>query len=568
MSERNFISSLLARTELFTDPQITEIVSVSRESGESITSVIVSNDFVEEKDFLEAFGKVLNLSFVRLSDVDIEPEVLDLIPTKAVFQYNIIPLSVDENGTIHIATNDPVDLSVNNAVRLVTNSAKVCWVLSPSQDISSTIKRFYGLGAETVDKLMSDDRFDVLDGEDNLHIDINELDQEASIVKFVNQIVWEACQQDATDIHMEPMENRLRIRYRIDGVLHEAPMPPQLNRFQAAIISRIKVMANLDIAEKRIPMDGRIGTRVKGEDLDIRVSTMPTIYGESISLRLLRRGGEFITIADLGMDKRDDDVVMKIIHKPNGIVLVTGPTGSGKSTSLYSFLHEINKTDIRIMTAEDPIEYEMAGVNQVLVRPEISLTFAKTLRTFLRQDPDVIMVGEIRDFETSEIAIQASLTGHLVFSTLHTNDAAGAFTRLLDMGVEPYLLASAVEAVIAQRLVRRLCPNCRRSIEPDIEFLKNIEFPVAELKDNTIYEVSSCDKCRKTGFKGRRGIFEVLPVTEDIESLVITRSSSSEIKAQGLREGMRTLRDDGWQKVLNGTTIIDEVLRVTEEDNR
>jgi general secretion pathway protein E/type IV pilus assembly protein PilB len=345
-------------------------------------------------------------------------------------------------------------------------------------------------------------------------------------------------------------------------------MPPQLNRFQAAIISRIKVMANLDIAEKRIPMDGRIGTRVKGEDLDIRVSTMPTIYGESISLRLLRRGGAFITLKDLGMDKRDDDIVAKIIHKPNGIVLVTGPTGSGKSTSLYSFLHEINKTDIRIMTAEDPIEYEMAGVNQVLVRPEIGLTFAKTLRTFLRQDPDVIMVGEIRDFETSEIAIQASLTGHLVFSTLHTNDAAGAFTRLLDMGVEPYLLASAVEAVVAQRLVRRLCPSCRKPIEPDIEFLKNLEFPIEELEGNTLYEASSCDKCRKTGFKGRRGIFEVLPVTEDIESLVITRSSSSEIKAQGLREGMRSLRDDGWRKVLNGTTIMDEVLRVTEEDNR
>ncbi|MDA3800039.1 MAG: GspE/PulE family protein [Kiritimatiellae bacterium] len=568
MSERNFISSLLARTELFSDVQIAEIVGVSRESGESITSVIVSNDFVEENDFLEAFGKVLNLPFMRLADVDIEPEVLDLIPTKAVFQYNIIPLSLDDNGTIHIATNDPVDLSVNNAVRLVTNSARICWILSPSQDISSTIKRFYGLGAETVDKLMNDERFDMLDGVDNLHIDINEFDQEASIVKFVNQVVWEACQQDATDIHMEPMEDRLRIRYRIDGVLHEAPMPPQLNRFQAAIISRIKVMANLDIAEKRIPMDGRIGTRVKGEDLDIRVSTMPTIYGESISLRLLRRGGEFITIEDLGMDKRDEDVVTKIIHKPNGIVLVTGPTGSGKSTSLYSFLHEINKTDIRIMTAEDPIEYEMAGINQVLVRPDIGLTFAKTLRTFLRQDPDVIMVGEIRDFETSEIAIQASLTGHLVFSTLHTNDAAGAFTRLLDMGVEPYLLASAVEAVIAQRLVRRLCPNCRKPIEQDIEFLKGLEFPVEELKDNIIYEVGSCDKCRKTGFKGRRGIFEVLPVTEDIESLVITRSSSSEIKAQGLKDGMRSLRDDGWRKVLNGTTIIDEVLRVTEEDNR
>lgn len=568
MSERNFISGLLAQTGLFNEDQITEIVNISRESGDSITSVVANNEFVEEKDFLEAFAKVLNLRFERLSDVEIEPETLELIPTKAVFQYNIIPLSVDDNGTIHIATNDPVDLALNNAVRLVTGSSRISWVLSPSQDISTTIKRFYGLGAETVDKLMSDDRFDVLDGEDNLHIDINELDQEASIVKFVNQVIWEACQQEATDIHMEPMEDRLRIRYRIDGVLHEAPMPHQLNRFQAAIISRIKVMANLDIAEKRMPMDGRIGTRVKGEDLDIRVSTMPTIYGESISLRLLRRGGQLITLEDLGMDQRDKEIIDKIIHKPNGIILVTGPTGSGKSTSLYSFLHEINTTGIRIMTAEDPIEYEMTGVNQVLVRSDIGLTFAKALRTFLRQDPDVIMVGEIRDFETAEIAIQASLTGHLVFSTLHTNDAPGAFTRLLDMGVEPYLVASAVEAVIAQRLVRKLCTNCRQPVEPDVEFLKNLDFPVEQLSSEGIYEVGSCDKCRKTGFKGRLGIFEVLPVTEDIESLVITRSSASEIKAQALTEGMRTLRDDGWEKVIKGRTIVDEVLRVTEEDNR
>ena len=406
-----------------------------------------------------------------------------------------------------------------------------------------------------------------MDPDDDIgKVDLSELDQEASVVKFVNQIIWEACQQGSTDIHFEPMETELRIRYRVDGVLHQTPVPAQLNRFQAAILSRIKVMANLDIAEKRLPMDGRIGLRVQGRDIDIRVSTMPTVYGESVSLRLLQSGGEVIGLKESGMGDRDCSLIQKIIHRPNGIVLVTGPTGSGKSTSLYGYLEEINTIDQRILTAENPIEYEMAGINQVLVRPEIGLTFATALRAFLRQDPDIIMVGEIRDFETAEIAIQASLTGHLVFSTLHTNDAAGAFTRLLDMGVEPFLVASAVEAVVAQRLVRRLCGDCREIEEPRMDFMREIHFPLKHLQDKAIYTFSGCEKCRTTGFRGRIGIFEVLQVTEAIESLVISRSSSNDIKQRALSDGMTTLRDDGWTKVLNGITTIEEVLRVTEEN--
>jgi type II secretory ATPase GspE/PulE/Tfp pilus assembly ATPase PilB-like protein len=382
----------------------------------------------------------------------------------------------------------------------------------------------------------------------------------------MNQIIWEAVQQGATDIHFEPMENELRIRYRIDGVLHQTPVPAQLNRFQAAIISRIKVMANLDIAEKRLPMDGRIGLRVQGRDIDIRVSTMPTVYGESVSLRLLQGRAQFITMAELGMTARDATLMQKVIHRPNGIVLVTGPTGSGKSTSLYAFLHEINTIDQRILTAEEPIEYEMPGINQVLVRPDIGLTFARILRSFLRQDPDIVMVGEIRDLETAEIAIQASLTGHLVFSTLHTNDSAGAFTRLLDMGVEPFLVGSAVKAVMAQRLVRRLCSACKRPVPVKLEFLNEIGFPVDRLRPDAILEPGTCEACRMTGFKGRVGIFEVLDVTDDVISLVIARSSTNAIRQKAGSHGMRTLRDDGWNKVLGGVTTIEEVLRVTEEN--
>jgi type II secretory ATPase GspE/PulE/Tfp pilus assembly ATPase PilB-like protein len=325
-------------------------------------------------------------------------------------------------------------------------------------------------------------------------------------------------------------------------------------------------MANMDIAEKRLPMDGRIGLRVQGQDIDIRASTVPTVYGESVSLRLLQRGGKLIGIKELGLNERDIAIARKILDKPNGIVLVTGPTGSGKSTTLYAFLHEINTIDQRILTAEDPIEYEMPGINQVLVRPDIGLTFARALRHFLRQDPDIIMVGEIRDLETAEIAIQASLTGHLVFSTLHTNDAGGAFTRLIDMGVEPFLVASAAEAVIAQRLVRRLCPECRKPIAPDPAMMKESGFPVAKLKDGVIYGQAGCEKCRGTGFRGRGGIFEALHVTDAIESLIITRASSNDIKQKAVTEGMCTLRDDGFSKVIAGYTTIEEVLRVTDEN--
>jgi type II secretion system protein E len=558
-----YIGNILKRAGNFSDEQVNTILDTIRREGVKPVEAVIKLGYASEEQFMESLARVLNLEYIRLGSLKIERNVLERLPARVVFQYNVIPVAF-EDGVLRVATSDPFDAGLVDILRLA-GGCDVKLVLCPAGDIIKASKSFYGVGAETVDRMMQDDRYVVAPEETVTKVDVSEMDQEASVVKFVNQIIWEACQQGATDIHFEPMENQLRIRYRVDGVLHQTPVPPQLNRFQAAIISRIKVMANLDIAEKRLPMDGRIGLKVQGRDIDIRVSTLPTVYGESVSLRLLQSKGTLIQIEELGMSERDSKIVNHVINRPNGIVLVTGPTGSGKTTSLYAFLHKINTIDQRILTAEDPVEYEIPGVNQVQVRPNIGLTFARAMRAFLRQDPDIIMVGEIRDLETAEIAIQASLTGHLVFSTLHTNDSAGAFTRLLDMGVEPYLIASSVEAVIAQRLVRKLCRTCRRAIKPDIALLKEAGFSIGDDVPAILYEAKGCDECRATGYSGRTGIFEVLQVSDAIRSLIVKRRPSYEIKQQAISEGMRTLRDDGWLKIKSFITSVSEVLRVTEE---
>jgi len=558
------LTGLLKQTRLLTEAQIAALLQHAQENDLPLVRAVVSQGLATEEAFLQALAAVLRVPFLRLTTVEVAPEVLERISPRVVFQYTVLPLAI-ENGALLVATNDPFDAGLVDALRLASG-LRVKLALAPINDIAAAVKKFYGVGADTVEKLMADDRIEVAPEETLMKTDLSQLDQEASIVRFVNQIIWEAYQERATDIHLEPMENQLRIRYRVDGVLHQTPVPAQLNRFQAAIISRIKVMANMDIAEKRLPQDGRIGMRIQGEDIDIRVSTMPTVYGESVSLRLLMRGKEFIGFNELGMRERDVQILRRLIQRPNGIILATGPTGSGKSTSLYAYLHEINTIDQRIITVEDPIEYEMAGINQINVKPEIGLTFATALRHILRQDPDIIMIGEIRDFETAEIAIRASLTGHLVFSTLHTNDAAGAVTRLLDMGVEPFLLASSLEAVVAQRLVRRLCAACRRPVEhPDEILLASAGFPVERLRATRIYESVGCEQCRQTGFRGRTGLYEVLEVTEPIEPLVLQRASSKAIKQKATEGGMLTLREDGFLKVLDGITTVEEVLRVTEE---
>ena len=555
-----FAALLLRRTGLLTDFQIAQVLAADLSDGTGIPGAVVRLGIAREDDFLRKIGAMLGFSYVELATAQPSDEAIARLPARAVYQYNALPLKL-EQGVLTVVVCDPFDTNMADGIRLAAGCA-IEVMLSPREEIDKAIRKYYGVGADAIEKMIEEGRYAVdTDLASISKIDVNEIGAEASIVKFVNQIIAEADRQGATDIHVEPMEDELRIRYRIDGMLHKVDVPPQLNRLKAAILSRIKVMANLDIAEKRLPMDGRIGVRLNNDDIDIRVSTMPTAYGESISLRLLQKAGNFVKLQDLGFNDFDYAHVVKLINRPNGIFLVTGPTGSGKSTTLYAFLNEINKIQVRILTAEDPIEYEMPGINQVLVRQDIGLTFARALRAFLRQDPDIIMVGEIRDGETAEIAINASLTGHLVFSTLHTNDAAGAFARLIDMGAEPFLVASAVAGVMAQRLVRRLCPKCRREIPLDMKWY-DLAVPAAK---ETVWVPEGCEACTRTGYRGRGGLFELLVVTEEMGSQIIARRSSAEIREQAIKHGMKTLREDGWLKVFKGMTSVEEVMRVTED---
>lgn len=557
------VQNVLRATGLYSAEALARIGEERAKNPEmGLVEAVLKFGGVREAEFLRRMGELLGFDYVELEKAQPRPDVLQKLPASAVYQYNVLPLRFAD-GVLTVVASDPFSTVARDGLRLAAG-CPVTIALAPREEIDKAVKKFYGVGADAIEKMIEDGRYAVDDEDGSISkIDVGAEGEEASIVKFVNRIIAEADRQGATDIHIEPQETELRIRYRIDGMLHKVDVPPQLNRLKSAIISRIKVMANLDIAEKRLPMDGRIGIRLGGEDIDIRVSTMPGAWGESISLRLLAKSGSFVKMADLGFNERDFRVVDKIIRRPNGIFLVTGPTGSGKSTSLYSFLHEVNTMDVRILTAEDPIEYQMDGIIQVQMNKDIGLDFARTLRAFLRQDPDKIMVGEIRDRETAEIAINASLTGHMVFSTLHTNTAAGAFPRMIDMGVEPFLIASAVAGVMGQRLCRRLCPTCRREVPLDRKWYDLADPPARD----TVFEPAEggCDACSRTGYKGRRALFEVLEVDEDIESAIIKRENATQIQHISLSKGMKTLREDGWAKVFKGVTSVAEIRRVTED---
>ena len=536
-------------------------VAVENGSLESLIAFFCREAGLSEEAFLQRLAKALNWPFLDMPRVSITAETQKRISTKVAFQFSVIPTQ-SENGTLQVAVSNPFDTALLNAVRFDAQ-CPVQFALAPKDEIEKALKKYYGVGAETLDELAEDEPLELLVGEDK---EITEGDQEASVIKFVNQIIWEAFKDRATDIHFEPAEDELRIRYRIDGILHQAPMPPQLKRYQAALISRVKVMSGMNISEKRLPQDGRINVRIKGEELDIRVSTVPTVYGESVSLRLLTRGKIFLSLEKLGFAPKEENALREIIIKPHGILLVTGPTGSGKSTSLYAFLSTINSVHKRIITIEEPVEYELKGINQIAVRSDIGLTFAMGLRHILRQDPNVIMVGEIRDLETAEIAIRAALTGHLVFSTLHTNDAPSAFTRLIDMGIEPFLVASSVEAVMAQRLVRNICPHCKTEQKVERDYLRRIGFPENEIDTTAFYRGRGCEACRGLGYQGRTGIYEILILTEALRPLILNRAAASTIAQHAIDLGMRTLRVDGWNKVKAGVTTIEEVLRVTQTE--
>ena len=536
---------------------------VQNANGGSWVGQVLDSGKVDENKFLSAIGESFKMPVVSLDSKKIERETLSILPSRFVFQHHILPIEVKEKSVV-LATYDPFNsIGRQLAGQLLKKPAE--WVLVPRAQLLRAMKTLYGVGAETFDEILKTNRaFEFLQ-EGETATDINADDPEASVVKFVNQIIREAIVERATDIHVEPLENDIRIRYRIDGILHEVAVPPQLRVLHSAIISRLKVMSHMDIAERRLPQDGRMNLHAHNQEIDVRVSTIPTVNGESISLRLLARGGQQFGFTRLDMSKDQETIIRHLLAQPNGIILLTGPTGCGKSTSLYCFLSTINSVQRRIITIEEPVEYKLPGVLQMDVKPEINFTFALGLRHILRQDPNVVMVGEIRDVETADIAIRAAMTGHLVFSTLHTNDAVGGITRLLDMEVEPFLLASVVKSFIAQRLVRTICRECVEKVEYPPDYLEEIAFPLKEL-GTKFSRGKGCDHCRHTGYQGRAAIYEVCVVTEPLRKLIMQKKDGGELKQCAIAEGMATLRQDGWRRVAQGTTTIEEVVRVTQTD--
>jgi general secretion pathway protein E/type IV pilus assembly protein PilB len=532
--------------------------------GARLDQAAVQLGFLSEEKALRALGEEVGIEFIDLADADIDLSLLKNFPLRFIHRENLFPIR-QNNGTLMVATSDPFNLYPLDELSVATGMTVVP-MLAARAEIDKLIKTHLGVGSETIEGLMAqtDDRIELLDQIETDGSELSEMAQEPSVVRLVNEILIEALESRASDVHVESQSTGLRIRYRIDGVLHPQPVPHEINRFQAAIISRLKIMARLNIAERRLPQDGRIQLKVAGREVDVRVSVIPMIHGEGIVMRLLDKGGMDFSLGKLGMEPDLLTTFRELIRLPHGIILVTGPTGSGKTTTLYSALLEIRNDETKIITTEDPVEYQLDGINQIQVHTKIGLTFGNTLRSILRHDPDIVLVGEIRDLETAENAIQASLTGHLVFSTLHTNDAAGAYTRLIDMGVEPFLVSSTVEAVMAQRLVRTLCPHCKQAYHPKREDLP-ADFPFDQLPSGApLYRPSGCRACRQVGFTGRVGLYELLVTTEKIRELAHERSSTWNIAQAAVQEGMRSLRQDGWIKVLAGRTTVDEVARVTK----
>ncbi len=541
-----------------------ELASLKPPARSTWTAEILDAGKIDELRFATELGRVFKTPVEAIDPAKVERPALQLLPSRFVFKHHVLPVSFRDN-TVRLATWDVFNNVARRLAAQQLAGKKIEWVIAPRAQLLRAIKAVYGVGAETFEEILLTSRTYDSDSDREQAQDITSDDPEASVVKFVNQVIREAIIERATDIHVEPLENDLRIRYRIDGILHAVAVPPQLRVLQSAILSRLKVMAHMDIAERRLPQDGRINLTTNAGAIDVRVSTIPTVNGESISLRLLSRSDS----TSFGLDRLDMspvqiEIIKKLLQQPNGIILVTGPTGSGKSTSLYSFLSSINAVTRRIITVEEPVEYRLPGVSQIDVKPEIGLTFANGLRAILRQDPNIVMVGEIRDFETAEISIRAAMTGHLVFSTLHTNDAVSGITRLLDMGIEPFLLASVVRAFVAQRLVRTICDDCKEVTGYPLDYLQEIGAPIPE--DMKFYHGRGCDHCRHTGYRGRAAIYEIVPVNENLRRMIIRKETGSALKARAIADGMQTLRDDGWRRVLSGKTTVEEVVRVTQQD--
>jgi type II secretion system protein E len=511
-----------------------------------------------EEDVLRWLAREYGLAYTALDDVEPDRQLLSLFPARLLLKEELLPLK-RMNGTVEVATSRLFATQGLDTLKSLTG-LNLKPVLASSEAIQREIKKRLGVGADTIGTLDEDKSFQVVD-ENAEGTNLDEAGDEASIIRFVNQVLKDAIELRASDIHLEPFEDEFRIRYRIDGVLQDISVPAQLKRFQPAIVSRVKILSHLNIAEKRLPQDGRIKVRIDKAEVDIRVSIIPMLHGEAVVMRLLRQNATLRGMKELGMNRREMECFQHVLEMPHGIILVTGPTGSGKTSTLYTALNEINDSIRKIVTIEDPVEYQLKGVNQIQVSEKAGLTFARGLRSILRHDPDVILIGEIRDQETAQIAVQASLTGHLVFSTLHTNDAPGAVTRLADMGVEPYLVASSLEAVLAQRLVRVLCPRCKRV--DDSPTAQTFKAEVGIQTDATIYDSVGCRECRHTGFFGRHAIFEWMDTDDEIRQLILKNASTDQIRDVARRAGMKTLAEDGWRLVQLGLTTVKEVLSVT-----
>jgi general secretion pathway protein E len=557
------ILTRLQEAGLLTEPsarRVEELVA----AGKPLDEALLAAGGMPEPDLLRHLSEEFR---VPLADLDRCPPLKDFLtkfPARILLEHRLLPVS-QEDGVVTVAANRLFDTSGLDELRLASG-LEFRVALAPAAEIERCLKGLLGVGADTLQSLVNeatDDGVQVVNQDTDDDVDVAAA-EDASIVKFVNQVIAEAIDRRATDVHVEPFEDALRVRYRVDGVLQEANIPPEVRQFHPAIVSRLKILSHLDIAEKRVPQDGRIKLKVSGREVDVRVSVIPMLHGEAVVLRLLDRGAMLLGLQHLGMAGRDRVIFDRVLEQPHGIILVTGPTGSGKTTTLYAALSCINDVSRKIVTIEDPIEYHLRGINQIQVAEKAGLTFARGLRSILRHDPDVILIGEIRDRETADIAVQASLTGHLVFSTLHTNDAPGALTRLVDMGIEPFLVASSLEAVLAQRLVRLICPHCKESFEPEDAASLRKEFG-KEVPD-VFYHGSGCRECQGTGYHGRSGIFETMEVTASIRAMILERVSGAVIRKEANRQGMKSLREDGWRLVREGRTTVEEVLRATKDE--
>jgi type IV pilus assembly protein PilB len=560
------LGKILKDAGLITDKQLEESLEEQRISGKFLGRILVEMGFVSEKDVLQALGLQAGIETVDLDALEVPSGVIDKIPASVAKIYNIVPVRL-ENDTLIVATADPLNINAIDDLRFILG-CEVKSTVAAEDAIARSIQKYYGADVESLSDVVAaiDEELpeDVIarSEEDLDAASLQEMAAQTPVVKLVNLIFLQSVKDRASDIHFEPFEDEFRIRYRIDGVLYDMVPPPK--RLAIPVISRIKVVADMDIAERRLPQDGHVPIRIGQKNIDFRVSTLPTVFGESVVIRVLDKTVVSLDLNQIGFPADVLARLRQIIAKPNGIVLATGPTGSGKTTTLYSCLREVNSVEVKVLTTEDPVEYDIPGIIQVQVKPKIKLTFASCLRSFLRQDPDIIMVGEIRDTETAQIAIQASLTGHLVFSTLHTNDASGTITRLIDMEVEPFLVTSSLEAVLAQRLVRKICKDCKTEYTPDDYVLKELGLARKEIEEKKFYYGAGCEGCNNTGYSGRTAICELLVMDDTIRDLVLQRVSTAEIRKAAREHGMRTLREDGLMKILDGTTTVEEVIRETQ----